>query len=124
MRSQRKFVFALTVSMIVVAGAMAGLQWWQIAYRFRLFFVDCHGERGVNHIGDGDFMLIYIVNAILLASTVFGVRAVWYESRGWRLAGLIVGVSNAIGCLALFLMHRTGTLVEYGESIRRSKGGT
>lgn len=102
---------------------MAGFQWWQIAYRLRLFLVDYQRERGVNHIGDGDFALIYIANSLLLVAAVFGVRVLWRDSRSWRIAGLVVGTTNVLGCLTLFVMHRTGILVEYGEFIRQMKGG-
>ena len=113
----------LAAAMIVGAGVMAGVQWWQIAYRLRLFFVDYHSERGMNHIGDGDFTLIYIANLLLLAAAVFGVRAFWHDARGWRISGLVVSTMNAVGCLCLFVMHRTGVLVEYGEFIRHWQGG-
>src|SRR5438093_4188637 len=104
---------------VLFAGAagVAVLQWWQIAYRLRLFLTDCHGERGVNHIGDGAFTFIYIVNAILLAGVVFALRVFWRDGRGWRIATGVVGLGNAFGWLTFAVMHRTGVLVEYGEFI-------
>src|SRR5438132_406246 len=103
--------------LIAGCGMVAGLQWWQIAYRLRLFFTDYRGERGVNHIGNGDFALIYIVNALLLVATVFAFR-VFRQERRWRIAAATVGAVNVIGWLTLFAMHRTGALVEYDEFIR------
>ena len=103
--------------LIAGCGAVAGLQWWQIAYRLRLFFTDYRGERDVNHIEDGDFALIYITNALLLLAAVFAFR-VFRHDRRWRIAAVTVGAVNVVGWLTLFVMHRTGALVEYHEFIR------
>ena len=102
----------------------ASFQWWQIIYRLALFFGEYHGERGVNHIGDGDFMLIYIVNALLFASTLVALRIFWQSARMWRGFSIVVGASNLLGCLMLIVMHMTGMLVEYGEFIRHFKVAT
>ena len=46
----------LLAAVFAVAGAViAAFQWYQIVYRLHLFFRDYASERGVNHIGDGDF---------------------------------------------------------------------
>lgn len=108
--------------LIAGCGAIATLQWWQIAYRLRLFFTEYRGERGVNHVGDGDFALINITNALLLLAAVFAFRAI-RQDRRWRVAAVTVGAVNVIGWLTLIVMHRTGALVEYHEFIRHWKGG-
>ena len=79
------------------------LQWSQIAYRLRLFFTDYRGERGVNHIGDGDFALIYTTNALLLLAAVFAFRAL-RQDRRWRVAAVTVGA-------VLLVELRSGMLV-------------
>jgi hypothetical protein len=111
----------LGTALVAGAAAVALFQWAQIAYRLHLFFGECRGERAVNHIGDGDFALIYIANAILLASALFALRVLW-QSRPWRVSSVAVGIVNGLGWLSLFIMHQTGALVEYGEFIRHMKG--
>src|SRR5438093_11160404 len=105
---------------VLFAGAagVAVLQWWQIAYRLRLFLTDCHGERGVNHIGDGAFTFIYIVNAILLVGVVFALRVFWRAGRGWRIAKGVVGLGNALGGVTCVDMERDGDLGEDGADSR------
>ena len=107
--------------LITAAGAAAVFQWWQISYRLRLFFLDSGGERGANHIGDGDFMLIYLVNALLLIAAFWALRALRYDRR-WRITTTVVGAANLFGWLTFFVMHRTGALVEYGEFTRHWRG--
>jgi len=111
----------LGTAVTVGAAGIGILQWWQIVYRLHLFFGEYRGERAVNHIGDGDFALIYILNAMLLASVIFALGVLW-QSRSWRISAIGVGVVNALGCLSLFIMHQTGALVEYSEFIRHMKG--
>jgi len=107
--------------LIASAGAAAAFQWWQIAYRLRLFFVDYGGERGANHISDGDFMLIYLTNALLLVVALCALRAL-RNSKSWRIFATSIGTANLLGWLTLFVMHRTGALVEYGEFILHWRG--
>jgi hypothetical protein len=111
----------LAVLFIFVAATVAAIQWWQIAYRLHLFYVDYKGEPYVNHIGVGDFALIYIANALLLLSAAFSFRE-FRNEKTWRNAALIIGSVNLAGWLAFFLMHKTGILVEYIEFIRHMKG--
>lgn len=111
----------LASALIVGVGAVALFQWAQIVYRLWLFFGEYHGERGVNHIG-GDFTLIYITNALLLAVAIFALRVFWRGSRGWRVTSAAVAAANLLGWLTLFVMHRTGALVEYIEFIGHLKG--
>jgi hypothetical protein len=106
---------------VFLAAAVAIIQWWQIAYRLHLFYVDYKGELNVNHIGDGDFTLIYVVNALLLLTAAFSFR-VFRAEKPWRHAALIIGSINLAGWLALILMHRTGVLVGYTEFIGHMKG--
>jgi|ERR1017187_8920628 hypothetical protein len=106
---------------IFVGAVLATVQWWQIAYRLHLFYVDYKGEPYANHIGDDDFTLIYIVNALLLLTAAFSIR-VFRAEKPWRNAALIVGSANLAGWLALILMHRTGVLVGYTEFIGHMKG--
>ena len=111
----------LGTALVAAAGVLGLFQWGQIVYRLHLFFGEYRGERGVNHVGDGDFALIYFLNAILLASTLFALRALW-QSRSGRISSAAVGFVNGLGWLSLFIMHQTGMLVEYGEFIRHMKG--
>jgi hypothetical protein len=109
--------------LIAGVGAVALFQWSQIAYRLRLFFGEYHGQRGVNHIGDGDFVLIYVTNAVLLAAAIFALRQLWGGNRGWRVISVAIAAVNLLGWITLFFMHQTGALVEYSEFIRHFKGG-
>ena len=112
---------SLATAIIAGAGVVGLLQWVQIVYRLNLFFGECRGERSVNHIGDGDFMLIYVANVILLAAAVSALRVLW-QRPAWRIASATVAVVNGLGWLTLFFMHRTGALVEYGEFLRHMRG--
>ena len=89
------WVLAASAEFIAAAGVVGVFQWAQIGYRLNLFFGECRGERSVNHIGNGDFMLIYIANAILLGAAVLALRAFW-QSYGWRIASAIVGVALTV----------------------------
>ena len=108
-------------SVVLLAAVTGIIQWWQIAYRLHLFYIDYNGELNVNHIGDGDFIMIYAVNALLLLAAVFSLR-VFRRERPWRNAILIIGSVNVAGWLAFIFMHQTGILVEYIEFIRHMKG--
>jgi hypothetical protein len=108
----------LAASFVFLAATVAAIQWWQIAYRLHLFYVDYKGELNVNHIGD--FALIYVINALVLLTAAFSFR-VFRNEKTWRNAALIVGSVNLAGWLAFFLMHKTGVLVEYTEFIRHMK---
>ena len=116
----RSPVKAISASLVAAAGAVGLFQWGEIIYRLLLFFGEYRGERGVNHVGDGDFALIYFINAILLVSTLFALRVLW-QSRTWRISSLAVGFLNVLGWLGLFIMHQTGALVEYGEFMRHMR---
>lgn len=107
--------------LIFVAGILAAIQWSQIAYRLYLFVHHYHGERGVNHIGEA-FADIYLINALLLAMAISGLMVLWRHSRTWRTAAAVIGATNLLGWIALFVMHQTGVLVEYGEFIRHMRG--
>ena len=97
------------------------IQWWQIAYRLWLFYTDSRGERGINHIGDGDFLMIYVANGFLLGAALFAFR-IFRQDKVWQIGAAIVGILNSLGWLVLFLMHKTGVLVEYGEFIQHWRG--
>jgi len=101
--------------------AAAVIQWWQICYRLHLFLTEYKGELNVNHIGDGDFLMLHTVNALLLVVGAVALR-IFRQERRWRKTTLIIGSVNLAGWLALFFMHRTGMLVEYIEFIRHMKG--
>ena len=102
---------------VIVAAAVAIIQWWQIAYRLRLFYVGYKGELNVNHIGDVDFILIHAADAALLLAAAVSLYIFRHEQH-WRKAILIIGSVNLAGWLALILMHQTGILVEYHEFLR------
>jgi len=93
-----------------------------LAYRLHLFFGQYHGERGIKHIGGGDFTIIYVVNLLLFAAAAFASRILWYHSPRWTIASVTVAVANGVGWITLFAMHRTGILVEYGEFLRHWRG--
>lgn len=102
-------------------GAVAIVQWWQIAYRLYLFLNQDGGKFGVNHIGDGDFSLVYTCDALLLLSAIYCWSAFHHSGAKWRRLVLFVGMANLVGWLTLVAMHRTGVLVEYHEFIRNMR---
>jgi hypothetical protein len=108
---------------LLLAGAGMGcvIQWWQIAYRLWLFYSDYGCECGVNHIGDGDFLMIYVVDVLLLSAALFAFR-IFRQDRAWQFGAAIIGILNALGWLTLFVMHKSGVLVEYSEFIRYWRG--
>ena len=112
----------LATALVAAAGTAGLFQWSQIVYRLQLFFDDYHGEPGVNHIGNGDFALIYFANGLLLAVAAYGFFVFWRLSRGWCMVSAAVAAVNVLGWITLFVMHRTGALVEYGEFIRHMRG--
>ena len=109
-------------ALVAGAGVFVFFEWSQIIFRLRLFFANYHGQRGVNHIGDGDFALIYFANVLLLTVVAFGLVILWRHSRAWRITSLTVAAMNVLAWVAYFIMHRTGALVEYGEFIRHWRG--
>ena len=113
---------SLTASILLSGAGLLGLfQWSQIVYRLRLFWGEYHAVLGVNHIADGDFALIYFINALGVAAVLYALYVFW-RNRGWRAASIAVALVNVCGWVALFIMHRTGMLVEYGEFLRYSRG--
>lgn len=52
--------------LIVGAGVVAALQWWQIIYRLYLFAHDYDHREGLNHVEDGTFMLLHGGNLMLV----------------------------------------------------------
>lgn len=64
----------LTIAFTAFGAVLAALQWHQIIYRVTLFYRDYDAQRNVNHIGDGDFTLIHLVNAVLLLGACFAAR--------------------------------------------------
>lgn len=113
----------VAAALIGTSGAACLIQWSQIGYRLWLFFTYYGGELGVNHLGAGDFKLIYTANTLLLVAAALGTRLLWSHSQRWRRAGVIIGVMNALGCLTLFIMQQTGVLVDYNEFIRLMRKG-
>ena len=109
------------VLIAIVAGGFAVLQVTQVIYRSYLFLAEYHSQPNVNHIGNGDFALIYIANAVVFAFSLWSYRS--SASTGNRFSRLmqLVILANVVCCFALFVMHRTGVLVEYHEFIRAMK---
>src|SRR5687767_6023222 len=87
---------------------LAGLQWWQIGYRLRLFYRDYDSERYSNDIGHGDFSLIYVVNLVLLLAGAFAIRTFWREPSAWRWIAISVTTVNVVAWLMFLYMHSTG----------------
>lgn len=101
---------------------LAGLQWWQIVYRVRIFYQDYGGVKYANHIGDGLFTIIHIVNILGLLTGAFSIGAFWRESGMRRWWAGCVTAANAIAWLTFSYLHATGMLVGYTEAIMRAKG--
>ena len=101
---------------------LAGHQWWQIFYRIRLFYQDYGGVKYTNHVGDGLFTIIHIVNILGLLTGAFSIWALWREPgmRRWWSAAVIA--TNLIAWVTFSYLHATGMLVGYTEAIMRSKG--
>ena len=87
--------------------AAAVIQWWQICYRLHLFLTEYKGELNVNLIGDGDFLMLHTVNALLLVAGAVALR-MFRQAPRWRNTALIIGSVNLAGWLALIFMHRKG----------------
>ena len=101
---------------VLIAGLIACFQWGQIAYRFGLFYYQCNGERGFNHIGGG-FEFAYFIDGALFVIGI-SVLCLWRNTPGfWRACALAFVLANLAGGITLFNLHRTGVLVEYGEFI-------
>jgi hypothetical protein len=96
----------------------AGLAWAEILYRVKLFVADYGCQRGVNHIGDGDYMLAYVFHGFFILALAFAVWIFWKEPGRWRSLACWAGAGHLVAVLVLFTMHSTGMLVEYGEFIR------
>src|SRR5882724_11346073 len=109
MKSQLAKIF------VVVAGLIACLQWSQIAYRLALFYYQCNGERGFNHIDGGAFWFAYSTDVALLIVGIFVIRSLRNEPGFWRACSLAFVLANLAGGITLSNMHRTGVLVGYGE---------
>jgi len=110
---ERSWLRVLTGIAATGAGVAVLVTWLEIAYRFTLFYGTYGAKKGLNHVADDYFSSFYtIVAASLVASLVatFVVRR-----RGSRIATLGVAVAGLTSGLTLFLMHRTGILVTYGE---------
>ena len=108
---------ALAKIFVVVAGITACLQWSQIAYRLALFYYQCNGERGFNHIDDVAFGVAYFIDGVLLVVGIFVLCLFWKKPGFWRACTLAFVLANLAGGITLFNMHRTGVLVGYGKFI-------
>ncbi|MEO5913533.1 MAG: hypothetical protein ABIS50_04830 [Luteolibacter sp.] len=113
---------SLAILLTAFGIVFAGLQWWQIVYRLRLFYGDYGGERYANHIGDGIFTMIHVVNVALLFAGAFSAWAFWREPGAWRRLVFSIAAANAIAWLTFIYLHATGVLVEYDEFFRHWKG--
>jgi Tetratricopeptide repeat len=107
--------------LLVGAGILSAFQWVQIVYRSILFFTVYHGEHWVNHIGNGDFMLIYAINTVLLCMALYCWRVFRQNAPARRRTVVFIGTANLVGCLVLLIMHADGVLVEHGEFIRHMR---
>lgn len=96
----------------------AALEWLHILYRVQLFVVHYGCRRGVNHMGDGEFVLWYVFHGLFLLALTFAAWVLWNEPGRWRSVACWAAVAHAAACLALFTMHSTGILVEYEEFMR------
>jgi hypothetical protein len=108
---------ALAKVFVVVAGIIACLQWSQIAYRLALFYYQCNGERGFNHIDDGAFGVAYLIDGVVLVLGIVVLFSFRKNPGFWRACTLAFVLANITGGITLFNMHRTGVLVGYGEFI-------
>jgi len=108
---------ALAKMFVAVAGIIACMQWSQIAYRLALFYYQCNGERGFNHIDDGALGVAYSIDGVLLIVGIFVLCSFWKKHSFWRACSLAFVLANLAGGITLFNMHRTGVLVGYGEFI-------
>jgi len=106
---------------VLVAGFVACFQWSQIAYRLALFYYQCNGERGFNHIDDSAFGIAYSVDVALLVAGIFVLRSLRRTPGFWRACSFAFVLANLAGGITLFNMHQTGVLVGYGEFIWNSK---
>jgi len=103
------------------AGSFAMLQIYQVFYRSHLFIGEYQSQPHVNHIGDGDFALLYIANLVVFVFAFWAYRSAATNRHRLRGLLLLLILANAACCFAFFVMHRTGVLVEYSEFIRARK---
>jgi hypothetical protein len=102
----------------MVGTCAAGVAWVEILYRLALFVMDYGCQRGVNHIGAGDFMLAYLFHGFFILALAFAAWIFSKEPGRWRSLACWAGAAHLIAALALATMHSTGILVDYGEFIR------
>lgn len=109
----------------VHAGAgvvLALVQWWQIAYRVRLFYRDYAGEPYTNHVGDDVFVIVHVFNASFVILGVFLAFRLWSQSGWWWRFSVIVTCVNAAAWLTFVYLHASGILVGYLEFMHQMKG--
>lgn len=111
----------LATMLTVIGIVLAGVQWWQIVYRVRLYYRDYGGKPWVNHIGDDVFTVIHATNILLLLSGTSAIWAFRRERRAWSWSVAGITVANVTAWLTFTYMHATGVLVEYHEFVRHWK---
>jgi hypothetical protein len=101
---------------------VAAFQWAQIAYRLKLFLFDYSRQKYVSHIGDGDFMLAYFVDGLMIVVGLGSLLFLRGQSLRLRASAWCPLILNVLGAMTLFVMHKAGVLVEYSEFIGHMKG--
>ncbi len=97
----------------VGAGVAVLVTWLEIAYRFMLFYGTYGAKKGLNHVADDYFSSFCTIAAASLAASL---AVTFLFPRRWiRIMTFGVAVAALMSGLTLFLMHRTGILVTYGE---------
>ena len=112
---KKRFIAA---SLIGLGLAVAALQWLHIGLKFLLFFRDYKGELFVNHVGEDRFIMAYVVGFLMTLMGVTSLFLVRRERIGTRFLAWISLCLNLLAPVCLFIMHRMGILVEYGEAMR------
>ena len=113
----------IAVLVVMFGSCIAALEWLHIFYRLELFVSDYGCQRGVNHIGDGQFVLSYVIHGALFLVLALAAWVLWKQPGRWRALACWAGAAHVAACLALFTMHSNGILVEYGEFIRNRASG-
>ena len=108
-----------TGSILMFTGFVFALfQWWQIFYRIFLFVSKYDCKYNVNHIGNGDFFIIYIFNFLMILFEICSFALIWRTRKIVKNLAIISILGNILGCISFYIMHKMGILVEYAEFIR------
>jgi len=109
---------ALARCAVALALLGAAIQWVHIAHRIRLFIVAYDCRPGVNHLADGFFRDAYLAHAGLMVLSGLALWRLW-PVRWERIVACVPLALHILAVIALFVMHREGVLVEYGEFLRK-----